>query len=84
MATTIAANAEAAFMPVIEPHTHHWLNDLAAARLSATGRTKDLPGFDRLTGFRSVHSGPIRASPKVPGEPWLRSSRVQSGTLRDG
>jgi len=38
-------------MPAIEPHTHQWLNDLAAARLLATGKTKDLPGFGWLTGF---------------------------------
>jgi hypothetical protein len=51
VATAIAANAGAAFMPAIEPHTHQWLNDLAAARPLATGKTKDLPGFGWLTGF---------------------------------
>ena len=84
MATVIAANAGAALMPVIEPHTHQWLDDLAAARPLATGRTKDLPGFDRLTGFVAFTADLSARVRGCQGEPWLRSSCVRPGTLRDG
>jgi hypothetical protein len=83
MATAIAADAEAAFMPVIEPQTHQWLNDLATAPMLATGRTKDLPGFDRLTGFVTFTADPSVRVRRCQGEPWLRSSRfgpAPSGT----
>ena len=37
----------------------------------ATGRTKDLPGFDRLTGFVVFTADlPVRVR-KRPEEPWL-------------
>jgi len=78
MATTIAVNAEAA------AHARHWLNDLAAARLLATGRTKELPGFDRLAGFVTCTADLSARVRRCQGKPRLRSSRVQPAPLRDG
>jgi hypothetical protein len=79
VATTIAASAEAAFTPVIEPHTHQRPKDSAAIQLLATGKTKDLPGFDRLTGFVAFTADLTARVRRCQGKPWLRSSCVRSG-----
>ena len=48
----------------------------------ATGRTKDLQGFDRLTGFVAFYRRPIRTDPEVPGRAVVRSSGVRTGLSR--